>query len=136
MDEESHVDKSRRIIALAASLVLGCSALTLGASPVAASVGHISISVKCSANPETLKVTNNRSSNITITYVGSTYHKRSGEPYYVYNVVKPGHSVTYRFGSGAGANKVTNKFIFDNNAASEKAQVTTNLGIVTKSCGN
>ena len=99
------MDGTRRIIALAGSVVLACSVLVVGASPAAASVSHVSITVKCSANPETLKVTNNRGSNITITYVGSTYHKRSGEPYYVYNVVKPGHSITYRFGSGHGANR-------------------------------
>lgn len=69
---------TRRIAALASSVVLACSALVVGAVPGAAAVNHVSVAVRCIWNPESLKITNNRSSNITITSVGSTYQKRAG----------------------------------------------------------
>ncbi len=123
----------KRFLAVASSIVLASSTLLTTAVPAGAYVGNVVITVRCSANPETLKITNNRSRSITITKVGSTYQQRAGEPYRVNKGLQPGTSVTYRFGTGSGANKLTNQFIFATNS-SEKAKIMTNLGTVTKSC--
>lgn len=54
----------------------------------------------------------------------------------MHKVLKPGRSITYTFGSGSGGNNLSSQFIFDDRASSEKATITTNLGAITKSCGN
>ncbi len=83
-------------------------------TPTEGAVSDVSVTVSCRSNPEKVTIRNNRAGAITITSVGSTYQPRSGEPYHVNKRLDSGRSITYRFGTGAGANKLTNQFIFDN----------------------
>jgi hypothetical protein len=111
-------------------------AATAPVAPVAsAAVSGVVVTVACGASPERLTIRNNRSRSITITKVGSTYQPRSGEPYSVNKVLGPGKSITYRFGSGRGANKLTGSFIFNDTSPREKGKVwVSGLGTVTDRC--
>ncbi|MBX3031179.1 MAG: hypothetical protein KF809_13615 [Chloroflexi bacterium] len=126
----------KRILALASTVVLSGAAQLATAPPAeAASVAKITVTVKCKSNPETLTITNKRSGSITVTKVGSTYQPRSGEPYFVYKTLAPGKSITYRFGTKRGANKLTNQFIFNDTSSREKAKVwISGRGTITRKC--
>lgn len=126
----------KRFLALASTVVLsGIAPLATAAPAEAASNANIIVTVKCKSNPETLKITNKRSGSITVIKVGSTYQPRSGEPYSVYRTLKPGKSVTYRFGTKRGSNKLTNQFIFNDTSSREKAKVwISGRGTITKKC--
>ena len=119
------MNRAKRMAALAGSMVLACSVLVAGATPAAASVSGVRLSVRCIWNPES----------ITIVSVGSTYQKLAGEPFVVNKVLKSGKSITYTFGGAPGVNKLSSKFIFSDSNSTERARITTNLGTVTTSCG-
>jgi hypothetical protein len=129
------MNRTKRMAALAGSMVLACSMLVAGAAPASAAVRGVTLSVRCIWNPESITITNHRSHRITIISVGSTYHKLPGEPFVVNKVLKPGRSVTYTFGSGPGAHKLSMSFILDDNSPREKGRITTNLGSVSRYCG-
>jgi hypothetical protein len=127
--------RAKRMAALAGSMVLACSVLVAGATPAAASVSGVRLSVRCIWNPESITIKNSRSRSITIVSVGSTYQKLASEPFVVNKVLKSGKSITYTFGGAPGVNKLSSKFIFSDSNSTERARITTNLGTVTTSCG-
>lgn len=94
----------------------------------------IEVSVDCDSSPERVTVTNNRNKPITVKRIGSTHHRRSGEPYRANKILKPGRSVTYTFGSGKGGRRLSGNFIFDNESAQEGVLVKTSGRRVKITC--
>jgi len=99
-----------------------------------AAIPPIEVSVDCYSSPERVIITNNRAKPIAIKRLGSTYRRRPGEPYKVKRVLRPGHRVTYTFGTGKGGNRLSGSFIFDNGSSREGVLVRTNKGRVTVEC--
>jgi hypothetical protein len=99
-------------------------------------VSGVSVSVSCYSNPERVSVHNGRSRSITITSVGSIYRPRSNEPFYVYDRLGSGRSITYTFGQGRGPNRLTRAYIFNNDVGSREGArvVISGLGTVLRRC--
>jgi hypothetical protein len=124
---------------MVARLVLAAAMIVAAAPAVAASdteraVANVVVTVRCSSNPEKVTIRNNRNGPITINTVGSTYHPYSDEPFHVNKTLPKGGQITYSFGTRPGPNKLTNRYIFDNEAASESARVRNNLGTIRRYC--
>ena len=94
----------------------------------------IEVAVDCYSGPEVVTITNNRAKPITVRSVGSTWNRRSGEPYRARKVLKPGKSVTYTFGMGKGPKRLSRSFIFDNGSSREGVLVKTDKGRVRVRC--
>jgi hypothetical protein len=121
------------VLALTASATISAQSSAASITPVAAS--GVSITVSCHSNPERVTVRNNRSRAITVASVGSIYKPRSNEPFYVYDRVGAGRSITYTFGQGRGSHRLTRAYIFNNDVGErEGARVRTPLGAITDRC--
>ncbi len=94
----------------------------------------LEVAVDCYSGPEIVTITNNRAKPILVKSVGSTYHRRAGEPYRARKVLKPGKSVTYTFGIGKGPKRLSRSFIFDNESSREAVLVKTDRGRVKVRC--
>jgi len=119
--------------AVTASLLVGAGAAAL-AQVSEPQTPPISVDVDCYSSPERVTITNDRTKALTVQRIGSTYNRRSGEPYRVKKKLKPGRSVTYTFGTGKGGKRLSGSFIFDNEAAREGVLVKTNKGNVRVRC--
>jgi hypothetical protein len=92
----------RRIVALVAlALVLLVPAIGTMPTHSVDAVSGVSVTINCTSNPETIKVSNKTSKAFTVKSVGSLYQPRSGEPYAVSVKVNPGSSVTFKAGPAA-----------------------------------
>ncbi len=89
----------------------------------------MTVTVKCSAAPETTRVANNTGHRITIKKVGSIYQPRSNEPFSVSRTLRSGQAVVFESGYGANHNTLTRQYIYNNDVGSkEGARVTTASG--------
>jgi hypothetical protein len=118
------------VVALALALV---APLLLHAAPIAAS-SKVVITLNCTGSPETTKIKNNTSAQITITSVGSLYKPRTNEPFALHQSVSAGHSITYQTGSNAVSHVLTHQAIYANGVSSEGVRVKTSVGTFTKLC--
>ena len=95
----------------------------------------VEVTVHCASSPERVAVTNNTAKPLQLVAVGSTHHRRAGEPYAVRKTLKPGTRASYTFGTGRGKGKrLSGSFVFDNEAPGEGVLVKTSSGTVRISC--
>jgi len=103
--------------------------LESGLSPRTAEAAGVTVTVKCSAAPETTRVANNTGHRITIKKVGSIYQPGSNEPFSVSRTLRSGQAVVFESGYGANHNTLTRQYIYNNEVGSkEGARVTTGSG--------
>lgn len=122
---------SRRVNASAAGIT-GRVAVRV-ACPGAPLFG-LSVSVSCASDPERVTIHNSRQGTIEILRLGSLYRPTADEPFAVYQALPAGASITYRFGGGDGANKLSEDRIFSNTADAEGVRVATSVGTAKKLC--
>lgn len=94
----------------------------------------VSVSVSCRTNPERVTIHNNRSSALTIKSIESIYRPTADEPFYVYQPLPAGTTITYRFGSGDGDNKLSEGRIFADRVATEGVRVAAGGGKTKRLC--
>lgn len=128
---------SARVIALslaiAASSLVGASALNLGAG--AQSV-PVQITVNCAGSPETTTVRNATAGTIYVQSIGSLTDQRAGEPYSTNGQpISAGQSFTWQSGRGASGTVLTGSNIYDNDDPRDGALVNTSVGTFTQTCG-
>jgi hypothetical protein len=130
----SSVRRFSALVALALVLVVP----TIGTLPIhsVGAVTGVSVTINCTSNPETIKVTNKTSKAFTVTSVGSLYQPRAGEPYAVSVKINAGSSATFKAGPAAtGTRVLTHQYIFSNTAGhAEGAKVVTTVGNTTRHC--
>jgi hypothetical protein len=102
----------------------------------AAALSDIVITLKCTTDPETIRVTNTGSDNIQLTSVGTYLDLVAGEPFAVDRVLKPGTTAIFQSGNGAKYGTVlTTRFILTNSAyETEGVNVETSAGTATAMC--
>ena len=117
-------------------LVLAGTTSVKGISPHPAQAAPtVTVSVRCTSNPETTYVANNTGRAITIRRVGSIYEPRSNEPFYVGVRLRPHRAITFESGYAADQNVLTRQYIYDNYVGtSEGARVATSIGRFVDRC--
>lgn len=107
-----------------------------GISPrPAEAASAVTVSVRCTSNPETTYVANNTNRAITIKRVGSIYQPYSSEPFYVGLRLRPNRAVTFESGAAADSNTLTRQYIYNNDVGrSEGARVATSIGRFVDRC--
>ena len=118
------------------TLVLAGATGVKGVSPrPAEAASAVTVSVRCTSNPETTYVANNTSRAITIRRVGSIYEPRSNEPFFVGLRLRPHRAITLESGYAAGRHILTRQYIYDNNVGTrEGARVATSIGRFVDRC--
>lgn len=103
---------------------------------IAADLADISIIVKCTTAPETVRVTNNGLADIQLTSIGSFVDLIGGEPFTLSRTLKPGKTAIFQSGDGAQYGTVlTDQFLFTDSAYDkEGVKVGTDVGVATLMC--
>jgi lipoprotein-anchoring transpeptidase ErfK/SrfK len=101
-----------------------------------ASLSDITISLKCTTAPESIRVYNNGTEAIQLSGIGTYKDLIGGEPFTISRNLKPGTSALFQAGDGAQYGTVlTDRFILTNSYYdAEGVKVTTSVGIASKMC--
>src|SRR5688572_3177700 len=87
----------------------------------AAALSDIVITLKCTTDPESIRVTNTGGGNITLTSIGTIKDLVGSEPWPLNRVLKPGGTAIFQAGHAAQYGTVlTNNFILTNSAYDEE----------------
>jgi lipoprotein-anchoring transpeptidase ErfK/SrfK len=101
-----------------------------------ASLSDITITLKCTTAPESIRVFNNGTESIQLSSIGTFVDLIGGEPFAISRNLKPGTSALFQAGDGAQYGTVlTDRFILSNSAYdAEGVKVTTDVGVASQMC--
>ena len=96
----------------------------------------LQVSINCTGVPETTTIKNVGEGTVTLSRLTSLYNAGGGEPFALNRQLAPGATITFSTGTGTGANKLSNQFIYNDDAGDvEGARVTVSTGkTFTKYC--
>ncbi len=95
----------------------------------------VTVTVRCTTNPETTYVANNTGSTITLRKIGSIYQPRTNEPFRIGVRLRAHRAITFESGYAADSNVLTRQYIYNNDVgSSEGARVATSIGRFADRC--
>jgi lipoprotein-anchoring transpeptidase ErfK/SrfK len=90
---------------------------------------NLQVSVNCTGVPETTTIKNVGEGTVTLSRLTSLYNAGGGEPFALNRQLAPGATITFSTGTGTGPNKLSNQFIYNDDAGDvEGARVTVSTG--------
>jgi L,D-transpeptidase-like protein len=122
----------------AGTAVKNCAPKPLPPPPPLGKLSDLKVTLSCTTDPETIRVTNNGAGWITLKGIATYIDPIADEPFAIMprRVLKPGQTAIYQSGAGAKYGTIlTKEFIFTNSAyEKDGVRISTDVGKLYKAC--